>query len=316
LNITKSNSYEKIKKGIFITGAILCFLPFVDPSIALLGGFTLTLIFGNPFSKFTKGAANSLLQASIVGLGFGMNIFDAVESGKNGLLFVVSSIFITLLVGLLLGKLFSIKKKINVLISVGTAICGGSAIAAIAPVIDAKEEETSIALATIFVLNSVALFLFPLIGEWLVLSQHQFGLWSAIAIHDTSSVVGAAQKYGEEALTIATSIKLERALWIIPVSLITALSFKNEKKRIKIPYFILLFVVAMSVNTFMPLLSSLNLAIVHVSKKILTLTLFLIGAGLTWKSIQKASVKPLLQGILLWVFISATSLLVILKIVS
>lgn len=307
---------ETVKKAVFLVGALLCFSPFVDPSIALLSGFILTLIFGNPFLKSSQDAVNILLQISIVGLGFGMNIFDAAKAGKEGLLFTVSSIFITLLGGLLLGKLFSIKKKANVLISVGTAICGGSAIAAIAPIIEAKQEETSIALATIFVLNSAALFLFPFIGELLTLSQNQFGLWSAIAIHDTSSVVGAAQKYGEEALKIATTVKLERALWIIPISLITSLSFKNERKQVKIPYFILLFVVAMVINTFIPPLSSLNELIVHVSKKLLTLTLFLIGSGLTLKSIQTAGVKPLLQGTLLWVFISATSLLVILTLVS
>lgn len=317
MNIKKKlEPCETVKKAVFFVGALFCFLPFVDPSIALLSGFILTLIFGNPFLKSSQDAVNILLQISIVGLGFGMNIFDAAKAGKEGLLFTVSSIFITLLAGLLLGKLFSIKKKTNVLISVGTAICGGSAIAAIAPIIEAKQEETSIALATIFVLNSAALFLFPFIGELLTLSQNQFGLWSAIAIHDTSSVVGAAQKYGEEALKIATTVKLERALWIIPISLITSLSFKNERKQVKIPYFILLFVVAMVINTFIPPLSSLNELIVHVSKKLLTLTLFLIGAGLTLKSIQTAGVKPLLQGTLLWVFISATSLLVILTLVS
>lgn len=316
MNIKKLESCETVKKAVFIVGAILCFLPFVDPSIALLGGFILTLIFGNPFLKSSQGAVNILLQISIVGLGFGMNIFDAAEAGEEGLLFTMSSIFITLLGGLLLGKLFSIKKKTNVLISVGTAICGGSAIAAIAPIIEAKEEETSIALATIFVLNSAALFLFPFIAELLVLSQNQFGIWSAIAIHDTSSVVGAAQKYGEEALKIATTVKLERALWIIPISLITSLSFKNKRKQVKIPYFILLFVMSMVINTFIPSLSSLNQLIVHVSKKLLTLTLFLIGGGLTLKSIKTAGAKPLLQGILLWIFISATSLLVILKLVS
>lgn len=315
MNTKQLKLSENIKKGIFIIATALCFLPIVDASIALLGGFILTVLFGNPFLKLSQRAANMLLQFSIVGLGFGMNIFDAGEVGKEGLLFTVSSIFITLLVGLLLGKLFSTERKTNVLISVGTAICGGSAIAAITPIIKAKEEETSIALATIFILNSVALFIFPFIGELLALSQNQFGLWSAIAIHDTSSVVGAAQKHGEEALKIATTVKLERALWIIPVSLITAFSFKNDKEQIKTPYFILLFVVAMVINTFIPQISSLSQAIVLIAKKGLTLTLFLIGTGLTLESMQKVGLKPLLQGIILWVFISATSLLVILKVI-
>lgn len=309
-------SYNTAKKVIFLFGAFLCFLPFVDPSIALLSGFMLTLIFGNPFLKFSQKAVHILLQISIVGLGFGMNIFDAVQAGKDGLLFTVFSIVITLLVGLLLGKLFSIERKTNVLITIGTAICGGSAIAAVAPIVEAKEDSTSIALATIFILNSAALFLFPFLGDLLELTQNQFGLWSAIAIHDTSSVVGAAQKYGEEALKIATTVKLERALWIIPISLITAFSFKNEKNRVKIPYFIFLFVIAMLINTFVPSLFSLNHVIVLIAKKGLTLTLFLIGAGLTMESIRKVGIKPLLQGVLLWLFISAISLLVILRTIS
>lgn len=309
-------SYNTAKKVIFLFGAFLCFLPFVDPSIALLSGFMLTLIFGNPFLKFSQKAVHILLQISIVGLGFGMNIFDAVQAGKDGLLFTVFSIVITLLVGLLLGKLFSIERKTNVLITIGTAICGGSAIAAVAPIVEAKEDSTSIALATIFILNSAALFLFPFLGDLLELTQNQFGLWSAIAIHDTSSVVGAAQKYGEEALKIATTVKLERALWIIPISLITAFSFKNKKNRVKIPYFIFLFVIAMLINTFVPSLFSLNHVIVLIAKKGLTLTLFLIGAGLTMESIRKVGIKPLLQGVLLWLFISAISLLVILRTIS
>lgn len=316
MNVKEFMSYNTAKKVIFLFGAFLCFLPFVDPSIALLSGFMLTLIFGNPFLKFSQKAVHILLQISIVGLGFGMNIFDAVQAGKDGLLFTVFSIVITLLVGLLLGKLFSIERKTNVLITIGTAICGGSAIAAVAPIVEAKEDSTSIALATIFILNSAALFLFPFLGDLLELTQNQFGLWSAIAIHDTSSVVGAAQKYGEEALKIATTVKLERALWIIPISLITAFSFKNEKNRVKIPYFIFLFVIAMLINTFVPSLFSLNHVIVLIAKKGLTLTLFLIGAGLTMESIRKVGIKPLLQGVLLWLFISAISLLVILRTIS
>ncbi len=316
MNIIKKPLAAIIKKVIFIIAASLCFLPFVDPSIALLAGFILTLVLGNPFLAFSQKAVNILLQISIVGLGFGMNLFDAAEAGKEGLVFTVSSIFLTLAVGLLLGKLLSIGKKTNLLISVGTAICGGSAIAAVAPIVAAKEEETSIALATIFILNSVALFLFPVVGELLALSQQQFGLWAAIAIHDTSSVVGAAQQYGQEALKIATTVKLERALWIIPISFITALLFKNNKKKISIPYFIFLFVIAMVINTFIPQLSTLNQTIVLIAKKGLTLTLFLIGAGLTIQSIKKVGLKPLVQGVVLWIFISIATLLVILNTVS
>lgn len=304
---------KKLAQAVFMIALLLCFFPFVDPSIALLAGFICTLIFGNPFLKQTSRAVSLLLQFSIVGLGFGMNIYDAAEVGKTGLSLTIASILITLGVGLLLGKLFRIGKKTNLLISVGTAICGGSAIAAIAPIIKSKEEETSISLACIFLLNAVALFLFPYIGTLLALTQEQFGLWAAIAIHDTSSVVGAAQKYGEEALQIATTVKLERALWIIPISFITAICFKNDGQKIKVPYFIFLFVLAMLINSFVPQISPISPHIVFLAKKGLTVTLFLIGAGLTLSSIKKVGIKPLLQGIILWVFISASSLLIILK---
>lgn len=316
MKVLQIRQAEQSKKIIFILAGALCFTPFIDPSIALLAGFVLTLLFGNPFLQFSQRAVHILLQVTIVGLGFGMNVFEAGEAGKEGFIFTVSSIVVTVVVGLFLGKIFATGKKTNLLISIGTAICGGSAIAAISPVIRAKEEEISISLATIFILNSLALFIFPVVGEYYGLSQNQFGLWSAIAIHDTSSVVGAAQKYGEEALKIATAVKLERALWIIPVSLIAAFSYKSDKKSIKIPYFILLFVLAMVINTFVPTVSSISQSIVFVAKKGLNVTLFLIGAGLTVESIKKAGVKTLLQGVILWVLISAISLWVILRTVG
>lgn len=299
------------KKGVFILLVILCLFPFVEPPVALLAGFILSFTIGHPYIHHNGKATKFLLQASVVGLGFGMNIYDAVAVGKEGLLFTMSSIILTLLFGLILGKLFHINKKTSVLVSSGTAICGGSAIAAMVPIIDANEEETSVSLGVIFVLNSVALFLFPVIGHLLSMSQEQFGLWSAIAIHDTSSVVGAAHKYGEEALKIATTVKLERALWIIPLSFVTALLYR--KGKVSIPYFIFLYVVAMLINTFVPAIQTVSPAIVMIAKRGLTLTLFLIGAGLSKEALKNIGVKPLLQGIILWVFISIMSLLVILN---
>ncbi|SHE87414.1 YeiH family protein [Dysgonomonas macrotermitis] len=304
---------ETLKKSIFIIVAVLCLFPFVQPPLALLAGFILSFTIGNPFRKKTSKATKFLLQAAVVGLGFGMNFQEALEVGKTGLLFTASSIILTLLFGLLLGKIFKTEKNTSVLISSGTAICGGSAIAAMTPIVDAKEEETSISLSIIFVLNSIALFIFPVLGHLLEMTQEQFGLWAAIAIHDTSSVVGASQRYGDVALHIATTVKLERALWIIPLSLVTALFYKKSGSKISIPYFIFLYVVAMLINTYFTPIQAISPYIVWLSKRGLTLTLFLIGAGLTKEALKKIGFKPLLQGIILWVFISVLSLLVILN---
>lgn len=300
-----------LRKIVFVLLVILCLFPFVEPPIALLAGFILSFTIGHPYLHLNNKATKILLQASVVGLGFGMNLFEAMEAGKEGLIFTVSSIVLTLGFGLLLGKLFHISKKTSVLVSSGTAICGGSAIAAMVPIIDANEEETSVSLGVIFVLNSVALFVFPVVGHLLSMTQEQFGLWSAIAIHDTSSVVGAAHKYGEEALKIATTIKLERALWIIPLSFVTALLYR--KGKVSIPYFIFLYVIAMVINTFIPTIQTVSPAIVMIAKRGLTLTLFLIGAGLSKEALKNIGIKPLLQGVILWVFISVMSLLVILN---
>lgn len=258
-------------------------------------------------------AVRLLLQVSVVGLGFGMNAGTALRAGREGLLFAVVSIAGTLGFGWLLGRIFGIEKKTSLLISGGTAICGGSAIAALSPVIHAEERQVSVAMGTIFILNSVALFLFPVVGHFLHLSQNQFGLWSAIAIHDTSSVVGAAGRYGPEALQIATTVKLARALWIIPVSLLAAFFFRGgsgnggKRARISIPWFIGLFVAAILLNTWLPV-PALDHAIVRASHAGLTLTLFLIGSGLSMQVLKNTGVRPLLQGILLWMLISVTTL--------
>jgi uncharacterized integral membrane protein (TIGR00698 family) len=286
-------------------------ISFISPPIALLLGLVLANLSGHPFLHLNHKATNILLQVSVVGLGFGMNINTALSAGKVGFLFTVASIFSTLLLGTFLGRWFNIEKKTSHLISCGTAICGGSAIAAIAPVIQSDEKQTSVALGVIFILNSIALFLFPAVGHWLDLSQKEFGLWCAIAIHDTSSVVGAASKYGPEALQIATTVKLARALWIIPVALITSVIFKNKSSKVKIPYFIGLFILAMITNTFVIQTAVIAPHLVSIAKIGLTVTLFLIGAGLNLNALKSVGLKPLLQGISLWIFIAVGTLLTI-----
>ena len=221
------------QKIIFILLTVLCLSGFISPPIALLLGLVVANLSGHPFLELNHKATTILLQLSVIGLGFGMNVNSALSAGKEGFIFTVASIFSTLILGFFIGKWLKIEKKTSHLISCGTAICGGSAIAAIAPVIKSDEKQTSVALGVIFILNSIALFLFPAIGHWLELSQQEFGLWCAIAIHDTSSVVGAANKYGTEALQIATTVKLARALWIIPIALLTSVLFKNESSKVK-----------------------------------------------------------------------------------
>lgn len=265
-------------------------------------------VFGNPFVEFNAIAITYLLQFSVIGLGFGMNATAAISAGKEGFLLTIFSIFSTLILGTFLGKWLKTDNKTSHLISCGTAICGGSAIAAISPVIKSNENQTSIALGVIFILNSIALFVFPLIGHQLDLSQKEFGLWCAIAIHDTSSVVGAANKYGAEALQIATTVKLARALWIIPISLLTAVIFKNKSQKIKIPYFIGLFILAMLLNSYVPATAIVAPYLVSVAKIGLTITLFLIGATLNISTLKSVGVKPLLQGVLLWIFIACLGL--------
>lgn len=287
---------------------LFCMTSFVSPPIALLLGLIVANLSGHPFLHLNHRTTNILLQISVVGLGFGMNVNSALSAGREGFLFTVASIFSTLILGTFLGKWLKIEKKTSHLISCGTAICGGSAIAAIAPVIKSDEKQTSIALGVIFILNSVALFLFPVVGHWLDLSQKEFGLWCAIAIHDTSSVVGAASKFGPEALQIATTVKLARALWIIPVALITAIIFKNKSSRIKIPYFIGLFIIAMMMNTYVAKTAIIAPYLVSVAKIGLILTLFLIGAGLNRSILKSVGIKPLFQGILLWMFIAIATL--------
>lgn len=296
------------RKLLFFLFAVFCITPYASPAIALLLGLIIAQSTGHPYLHLNHKATHLLLQASVLGLGFGMNVHAALQAGKEGVLFTIVSISGTLLAGYFLGRWLKTDKKTSFLISAGTAICGGSAIAAISPVIKAEEKQISVALGCVFILNSVALFIFPVIGHHLNLSQTQFGLWCAIAIHDTSSVVGAAGKYGAHALEVATTVKLARALWIVPVTFISSYIFKNRSGKASIPYFIGLFILALIANTYLPFVKLISPYLVVIAKAGLTLTLFLIGAGLSRKVISSVGFKPLLQGVVLWIAISASAL--------
>ncbi|MEC4113356.1 YeiH family protein [Myroides pelagicus] len=308
----KTSSPLTLAKVVLIGLALLCFLPFVSSATALIIGIIYAQLFENPYAKQTKKTTGLLLKVAVVGLGFGMNIYSAIAAGKDGFVLTIFSIALTLILGFVLGKALKIDKKISYLISSGTAICGGSAIAAVSPVIKADEKQISVALGIVFILNSLALIIFPPIGHALGLSQVDFGLWSAIAIHDTSSVVGAAAKYGDQALEVATTVKLARALWVIPVAFLSTVLFKNKGTKVKLPYFIGLFVLAMLANSYIPGIELISPYIVELSKKALTLTLFLIGTSLSYRTVKSVGVRPLLEGVGLWVFISISSLLYIL----
>jgi len=306
-----SVSSKHLSGIIYLILAFFCLTPFVSAPIALFLGLVFALTLGSPFPAFNKKASKYLLQISVVGLGFGMNLLDSVKAGSDGMLFTLFSVVSVMLIGIMVGKWLNIGKIPSYLIASGTAICGGSAIAAVGPIAKANESEMLVSLATIFVLNAVALFLFPVLGHWLNLTQHQFGLWAAIAIHDTSSVVGAGATFGEEALKVATTVKLTRALWIIPLSVFTSFYFKSKGDKIVIPWFILFFIIAMIINTYLNIPKSITHEIVSVSRQSLTLTLFFIGAGLSRSTIKLVGIKPLVLGVTLWFFIAIISLVFI-----
>lgn len=327
-------------------GAMNWLAHWVSSPIALLLGIVFALTFGATYEKFTKLMSKKMLQYSVIGLGFGMNVNQALASGKEGMLFTIVSVFGTLAIGWLIGrKMLKVDEQTSYLISSGTAICGGSAIAAVGPTIKAKAESMSVALGVVFVLNAVALFVFPYIGDAIGMTMKQFGMWAAIAIHDTSSVVGAGSAYdamhpemmaseGVSALEVATTIKLTRALWIVALVLVTPFLMRNKEEQEgtqkpwyqAIPRFIIWFVVAILVNTY--LLSNASLigegaasvgtsisgGVNQLAKHIITLSLFFIGAGLTRKTLKAVGIRPLIQGILLWITISCVSLAYILYI--
>lgn len=324
---TLTESLQKNNKAIYATLLlVLCLFMLLDyipscktisswvtPPVSLFLGLAFALLCGQAYPKFNKKVSKYLLQYSVVGLGFGMNIQAALESGKEGMEFTIISVVGTMLMGWVIGrKLLKVDRDTSYLISSGTAICGGSAIAAVGPVLNAKDSEMSVALGTIFILNAIALFIFPVIGHALQMSQQEFGTWAAIAIHDTSSVVGAGQAYGEEALQVATTIKLTRALWIIPLAFATSFIFKSKGKKVTIPWFILFFVLAMIINTYvlgtMEVGEQVGSVINGLARKTLTITLFFIGASLSRDVLKAVGLKPLIQGVLLWIIISGSTL--------
>jgi uncharacterized integral membrane protein (TIGR00698 family) len=304
---------QALRIAVFAALLIFCVTPWASPPIALTLGLALALTLGHPFASRNSKATKLLLQTSVVLLGFGMNLQKVVEAGRTGFVFTVVTIVGTLLLGFLLGRAMNISRTTSHLISSGTAICGGSAIAAVGPVVNATDEEMSVALGTVFILNSIALFIFPMIGHRLGMTQPQFGVWAAIAIHDTSSVVGAAAKYGAEALQIATTVKLTRALWIVPVTLATAFFFKRKSAKVTIPWFILYFVVASVLRTYIAAPAEVWSTLTMLARIGLTITLFLIGAGLSRKSIAAVGARPLILGILLWIAISSVSLFAVMR---
>jgi uncharacterized integral membrane protein (TIGR00698 family) len=307
-----------LAKILFVLALVVSFTGFLSPPIALTVGILFGLSFKHPFISESRGIARTLLQCSVVALGFGMNLREVLKAGRSGIIYTALGISFALLAGLALGKLLEVRGNSSFLITAGTAICGGSAIAAIGPVLEANEEEMAVSLGTVFILNSVALLIFPPIGTALQLSQSQFGLWTALAIHDTSSVVGAATKYGPEALVIGTTVKLARALWIVPLALATA-AVKRRRAlkgstsggsgaRVQFPWFILFFVLAALANTYLPALPSATKTFFTLGKLGLTATLFLIGSGISRSTLKEVGWRPLLLGVLLWLGVGLTSL--------
>jgi uncharacterized integral membrane protein (TIGR00698 family) len=310
-----------ISKVLFVSGILASASGLISPPVALTAGIVFGLSFVHPYSSESRTFARILLQAAVVALGFGMNLHDVIKAGRSGFLYTALGISFALAVGLALGKLFEVRGNSSYLITAGTAICGGSAIAAVGPILHADEEEMAVSLGTIFILNSVALLIFPLIGGVLHLSQSQFGLWAALAIHDTSSVVGASARFGTQALVIGTTVKLARALWIVPLALATAALTHNRlhgqnagseisqsRARIQLPWFILFFCLAAVVNTYLPALTSGTRALFYLGKLGLTATLFLIGTGISRSTLREVGWRPMLQGVVLWVVVGIVTL--------
>jgi uncharacterized integral membrane protein (TIGR00698 family) len=299
-----------MEKNLFFIGIILAASGLLSPPLALGAGLAYGLLLIHPYHLDSKRLAKFLLQASVVCLGFGMNLGEVIKVGRSGFLYTAVGISFALALGALLGRLLHVEKTQSFLISAGTAICGGSAIAALGPVTDANEEEMAVSLGTVFVLNSVALLIFPAIGAAMHLSQTQFGLWSALAIHDTSSVVGAAAKYGAVALTIGTTVKLARALWIVPVALVVA-AVRKSRTRIYLPWFILYFCMAAVMNSYLPQLHLAYGEAYRLGKLGLAVTLFLIGSGISRQTLKEVGARPMIQGVLLWVVVATLSLFAI-----
>ncbi|QOW10385.1 putative sulfate exporter family transporter [Kaistella flava (ex Peng et al. 2021)] len=304
---------DLLRKILFFLLVVFCVSPFASSPVALALGIGFTIIIGNPYEQKVHKYIHLLLQISIVGLGFGLQLDEAMKAGREGITLTIMSITTVMVLGYFLGKFLKIERPLSYLISVGTAICGGSAIAAVTPIIKPTTKQISLALAIVFTLNSIALFIYPAIGHLLNMTQEQFGLWCAIGIHDTSSVVGAANKYGDIALKVATTVKLSRALWIIPMSLLTMVLFKTKGAKVKIPWFIGYFIIAILLHTYFPIFEGFSHIATTAAKSGLNLTLFFIGSTISIQTLKTISWKPLFLAIVLWVIISVGSLLMILK---
>lgn len=306
----------KVKSAVYILLFVFFAIPFnafgigfVTPALALFVGLMYALILGDvPYGKFNKKCSKYLLQAAVVGLGFGMNFEQSIQAGKDGMLLTIASVFVVMILAVFIGKKMKLDDKTSYLIGSGTAICGGSAIAAIGPVIKADDNQMAVSLGTIFMLNAIALFIFPPIGRMFGLTDAQFGTWAAIAIHDTSSVVGAGQAFSDKALEIATLVKLTRALWIIPLAIVTTFVYREKSKKITIPWFIFLFILAMLVNTYAGIPAEVSKWIVLIAKQGMVLTLFLIGSSLSINVVKKVGLTPVILGVVLWVIIGIVSL--------
>lgn len=307
-------SKTKIAKIVFPIAALVCFFPFVSSAAALVLGVVLAVFLGNPYVDKTRTYTHHLLSLSVIGLGAGMDLMVVGRVGFQGIGYTVVGISFTMLLGTLVGRMLKIERDTSTLITVGTAICGGSAIAAVAPTIRAKSHEVSVALGTVFMLNACALVIFPWIGHLLNLTQTQFGLWSALAIHDTSSVVGSTLQYGPESLQVGTTVKLARALWIVPVTFLIGMFYFRGKKveggagKAKKPWFILGFLIAAALVTWIPELRPAGHVVETVAKRALVVTLFLIGANLTKETLKSVGIKPFLQGVGLWVVVASCTL--------
>lgn len=307
-----------LSKILIPLGVVLCLLPFISGAVALMAGVMIALLLGNPYAAITRKLSPKGMAIGIIGLGAGMNLAVIGAVGAQGLVYTLCGIALAFAAGTLLGRVFKVGRDISVLLCAGTAICGGSAIAALAPVIRAKDHEISIALSTVFILNALALVIFPPIGHALDLTEHQFGLWSALAIHDTSSVVGATLQYGPQAVETGTTVKLSRALWIIPMAFaIGIIRARQDRKsgttpdaagKAKRPWFILWFLVAAALVTFFPVLQPAGDMASLIAKRVLIATLFLIGAGLTREALRHVGFAPLMQGVCLWAVVAGGTL--------
>ncbi|MFA8451465.1 MAG: YeiH family protein [Bacteroidales bacterium] len=301
-----------VLKKVYLGLIFCCFLPFVSPAIGLLVGIVLSLA-GFRVDKTLGEYTSLILKVSVVLLGFGMSLEQVIQASHNGFIETTISVVCVMLIGIMLGKLFRVESKVALLIATGTAICGGSAIAAIAPIVNSKNYQSSFALVVVFILNAIALFIFPVLGKYLHLSQEVFGNWAAIAIHDTSSVVGAGAAYGGKALQIATTVKLIRALWIIPLAFVLSFFYKVDAcQKFKFPWFILFFVLALIISFYLPSMGDTYQHLNWLGRRGMVVALFLIGANISFKEIQKIGLRSFLLGILLWIIIAVGALIILL----